>query len=156
MRSMLPRLCLSLLLCLLPLPAMAQCCLKVAFQITPNESNQTLTFRLTNNEPTTLNVKRNALPWGSRYSLILVAAHEEQPNRQISQQFSIDESTEELVELKASAAVVQTVKLQDYFANLPGELQKGALILFWSYQLTAADGRTSERHAGSTRLTQQK
>jgi hypothetical protein len=74
---------------------------------------------------------KERLPWGNRYSMILVAVT---PNGQCLQQFfPIDDPGFEKIALNPKASSSGEVNLDDFFRDLDGAVKKSDIHLFWAY-----------------------
>lgn len=148
----------SLIGTLFAVPSLASCCVDVAVTITPGESEggTVLNVRLTNNASDQLEVNGSLLPWGNRYSLILVAVRERKPNEQLKQKFFIDDIGPENVLIQPKQSLEGQIDVREFFQDVEAELAKGSVILMWSYQLVTTNKQESGRVAGWVRLTGRK
>lgn len=148
----------SLIGTLFAVPSFANCCVDIAVTITPRElaGGTVLNVRLTNNTSDQLEMNGSLLPWGNRYSLILVAVRERKPNEQLKQKFFIDDVGPENVLIQPKQSLEGQIDVREFFQDVEAELAKGSVILMWSYHLVTTNKQESSRLAGWVRLTGRK
>lgn len=132
----------------------AACCVQVSVSITPEGLRDPgkLNVRLTNNSTSPLEVYKADLPWGNRYSLILTAVHEAQPNTQLKQVFFLDDAGPDSSVIQPKQSLSGQIDVRQYFENFESELAKGSVIVLWSYRLVTVDKQESPRLSGWVRL----
>jgi hypothetical protein len=124
----------------------------ISVDVTPHvdaTSEPTLHVRLTNRESRSLSAYRGALPWGNRYSVIVVAVRKGKPNQVLQQVTYIDDPGPQTIELRPGEVLDGDIVLRKFVRNAREETQQHELIVFWSYQLLTNDDRQSERFSGS-------
>ena len=110
-----------------------------------------VTLRSRAESPVTLNKER--LPWGNRYSMILVAVT---PGGQCLQQFfPIDDPGWEKISLNPGASASGEIDLADFFRDLGGAVKKSDIHLFWAYE-APAELHIARRSGGWILVPQQK
>lgn len=87
---------------------------------------------------------KHLLPWGNRYSMILVAVTSS--GRSIDRVFPEDEPSSKEVSLGPGESLTGDVDLHDVFRGMDTALKKGDVHLFWAYQ--APDGLGIPRWSG--------
>lgn len=134
--------------------SLADCCLDMTIDVKVKEgaAGPMLKATIRNNGPTSVEVNKSLLPWGGRYSLILVAVREKSPNEPLAQRFFMDDIGPETVELERGGVLEGQIDMREFFQQLPSELKKDNLIVLWSYQLVAVNGKESKRQAGWVRV----
>lgn len=108
-----------------------------------------LLVRLTNLSANPLTVYKSSLPWGNRYSMIVVAVRVAGVNEVLPTPPVIDDPGPDRLVIGAGETLSGEINLAHRFANFTsGAGGKGDLLLFWSYQLTTVDHQASERVGG--------
>jgi len=142
--------CVLVLLHMLAIPsshASSSDQLKVDVALQQPKANQyVLHVTLKNSGATTLSTLRHRLPWGNTYSLLVVAATEggKLPN----ESFLIDDPTFVEIQIKPGEILEGDVPLNLRFRDLPDEVTKHDVIIFWSYRMQLQNGNYLERFGG--------
>lgn len=112
-----------------------------------------LKAQLTNRGHEKISVETASLPWGNRYSITLLAVGEnaryEQPLPLV---FPIDDPLPGEVDIKPGETIVGTIRLDYVFKEIQSRLQRGPVLVLWSYRLETVDGRRSPRLGGYIRV----
>jgi len=120
----------------------------VSVTITTSTPDPKLLVQLTNRSAAPLTVYKSALPWGNRYSMIIVGVKLTGLNEILSSSPIIDDPGPERVVIRPGETISGEVSLVHRFANLRDVAEKTDILLLWSYQLQTTDKQKSERLGG--------
>lgn len=84
---------------------------------------------------TSVTFYQERLPWGNRYSILLVAVSSD--GQCLQQIFPIDDPRMEKVTFVPGAYLSGDIDLGDFFKDLKGALRKSDVNLFWAYEAPA-------------------
>ena len=99
-----------------------------------------------------LTVYRAALPWATVQSMILSAVKLDALGTIVEQRFDIDDPGIERLSLTQGQVLDGIVDLDERFPHLASERRHRDIMVFWTYQLDASDGRGLPRLSGSVFL----
>jgi hypothetical protein len=91
----------------------------------------TLRVELRSGSNTSATLYRNRLPWGSAYSMILVAVTPD--GRTLKKELPVDDPSPEQVTVDPKESIKGEIDLQGAFRGLDETLKKSAIHLFWAY-----------------------
>lgn len=89
-----------------------------------------VTLRSSAEVPVTL--LESKLPWGSRYSMVLIAVTTE--GKCLEKELYIDDPSPERISLKPNEALSGDIDLEKIFRGLDDALKKSDVNLFWAYE----------------------
>jgi hypothetical protein len=92
------------------------------------------------------------LPWGNRYAMLMAAFSERRPNTMLQVGYPVDDPLFNRITIRPGEQVRGRVPLNNYFPGISEAVSAGGVIVLWSYQAIADDGRRSERQTGSFTL----
>lgn len=81
---------------------------------------------------THVDLYQSRLPWGSRYSMVLVAATAD--GRSLPRELVIDDPSPRKVSLEPNRELTGDIDLQNVFRGLNQALKRSDIILFWAYE----------------------
>jgi len=110
--------------------------------------NYLLSITLVNESNRSLIINEYSLPWGNRYSLLLVAIEADRFERVLDQPRYIDDPQPGKVVMKPSQQLQGTISLNSRFPGLSKELESGQFIIFWTYRLKPLNAPATKRLAG--------
>jgi hypothetical protein len=91
-----------------------------------------LRVELRSGEETRVTIYKSRLPWGSAYSMILVAA---MPDGQtLKKELPVDDPSPDQVSLNPKESIQGEIDLRNIFRGLEGALRKSDVQLFWAYE----------------------
>lgn len=117
----------------------------------PFGDRPSLTATLTNTTRDQITVDEAFLPWGNRYAITLMAlpvgaSSDGQPLQLV---FPIADPMPGEVVIKPRASISGEIHLDYFFKDIrPALMKKGPVMILWTYQLKATDGRLSNRVTG--------
>ena len=91
----------------------------------------TLRVSLRSGNDTRVAVYKNRLPWGSAYSMILVAVTSS--GQYLKKELPVDDPSPEQVSLDPKELIKGEIDLRKVFRGLDGVLKKSDVHLFWAY-----------------------
>jgi hypothetical protein len=118
-------------------------------------SDYHLVITLTNKSNHSLTAYRTQLPWGARYSMILVAVKTDAFGTPIETVFSIDDPSAEVIKINKNGKLEGKISLIDRFPGFLMAIQEYDIIVFWSYQLQTTNGDLTKRRTGSVLFKKQ-
>lgn len=97
-----------------------------------------------------------ALPWGSRYSMIIIAAKLNASAEQLEQRLFIDDPGPTIITIKPGELLSGKISLRKRFPSIYDAAKKNDLIIFWSYGLKDINNASLGRVGGWLILPQTK
>lgn len=81
--------------------------------------------------PAPIKLYKSQLPWGSRYSMVLVAVTPE--GKYLEKELFVDDPSTEEISIEPKGSLSGSIDLQRIFKGLNTALQKSDVHLFWAY-----------------------
>lgn len=100
-------------------------------------------------------IYRSNLPWGIRYSLLLVPIVLDPIKTRLEESQYIDDPGPEQLILNPGDKLSGTVKLLNRFPDLGKVAQERDVIIFWSYQFRSIEGQVFQRLSGAVIIPKQ-
>jgi len=97
-----------------------------------NQKPLSLRFTVWSRAATRVAFRKSRLPWGNRYSTILVAVTPH--GEYLERNFPIDDPSPEKITIGPNESVSGEINLQNVFGGLDGALKKSDIHVFWAYQ----------------------
>jgi hypothetical protein len=119
------------------------------------QTQTVLTFKMINQSGRPLTFDTSSLPWGVRYSVLLVAVTNDANVERIAESLPIQDPAPSDSILAPKGEWSGIVNLVSRFPELPRYLKSRDIIVFWSYQPTLTDGTSLSRASGSVLLHHQ-
>lgn len=126
----------------------------VKFEVSRSKDDRLiLKGTLTNISSAPFSVYRHSLPWGNRYSIILVVVEAKFPHKEIQQSFPFDDlGTTKAFDVMPMEKLSGDIRIADFCPTIEKELGNGDLYILWRYQLRTVDGRSSPVLTGTIDL----
>lgn len=102
---------------------------------TDHDKPLTLKVELRSGAETLLTIYKSRLPWGSAYSMILVAVTPD--GQMVKKELPVDDPSPEQISLNPKESVKGEIDLRKIFRGLDAVLRKSDVQLFWAYQAPA-------------------
>jgi len=95
-----------------------------------------------------LSIYQSDLPWGSRYSMIIIVAKLDASGTVLDQSLYIDDPSPNVVTMKYGESLTGKISLKTRFHDILTVLKTKQVIIFWSYQLKSLNNKSTERLGG--------
>jgi len=129
-----------------------KCCVPIKLDVAPEWAAQglELSIRLTNTAERPLRFSKGSGPWAGPHQIRLVAIKLPFGDPILNKEQALRDPPLGFMELAPGKSEQHSVAIEDIYPELATELRKGKtdVVLFWTYQLTAADSTQSERVGG--------
>lgn len=143
------RICLLVLsLGLAPITSEAEQAIPVQLTVSQIGEQARLKVSVTNESNGDLTLYKSGLPWGNRYSMIVVPVSLAGNNEVVSSVGLIDDPGPGATVIRAGETVSGEIDLARRFHEQWAEVSGKPLLVFWSYQLETSDERKSKRLGG--------
>lgn len=107
-----------------------------------------VSFRVTNLSPAPLVINASALPWGDRYSVLLVIIVRNTEEALHAHYPVSDVFFETPIRLDAKESKLGEIALSSHFGDVSARLKQSDLFVFWVYEPKSADGVTLGQYGG--------
>lgn len=105
-----------------------------------------LLFTITNISKSDLIFNAADLPWGNRYSVLIIGSTKSQPCLQ--QTHFIDDPRPDSITIKSGEKVQGTIALKKHIENFDEVLRKEDVLLFWHYEAKTKDTKEVGQYGG--------
>lgn len=109
-------------------------------------------YRISNTSAVAITIYQADLPWGNRYSTLLLLARPGKRGSIIEPVQAIDVPRPELLVLEPNQVIAGKIDLSRHYPNLVVERQKSDLLLFWSYRVIDTSDKPSRYFGGMFHL----
>jgi hypothetical protein len=107
-----------------------------------------VSFRVTNMSHAPLVINASALPWGDRYSVLLVVIVRNTEEALHAHYPVSDVFFETPIRLDANESKLGEIALSSHFGDVSARLRKSDLFVFWIYEPKSADGVRLGQYGG--------
>jgi hypothetical protein len=107
-----------------------------------------LVITLTNGSSKPLTLYRYGLPWGGRYSMIVVAVKTDAPGTPLETTFPIDDPGPGTLAIQPGETLTGQISLVDRFPEFLRALCARDLVVFWTWQAEPVDAVALARQGG--------
>ena len=95
-----------------------------------------------------IDVYKNSLPWGNRYSLILVAVKADAIGTLVPQQQVINDPSPSTIAIQPGDRLTGEINLNERLVGLDEALKTSDVIVFWNYEMRTIESVVAPRIGG--------
>ena len=107
-----------------------------------------LDITLINQSAHPLTTYQYSLPWGGRYSILLIAVKTDAGGTVLDRSWPIDDPGPAIVTIKPSETLTGKILLVSRFPGFLEALKERDVVVFWSYQFQSIEGDSLSRVGG--------